>query len=237
MSAPGSLVPSNSSAELTRDGPANQLQSWGPPPAPATPPAGGLSIARYLAALRRYKWLIIGMVALGGVAGVIATKFVKPKYEVYARVMIAEPPDPRGPIRAGSVLNEAAWRELLTSFAILDPVARSLRLYVVPASESDDPLFAEFEHTSELRPGKYALAIDAATRRYELSRKSGSERSLVERGALGDSIGRSVGFLWAPGAEAFAGRSELLFEVRTPRDAASDIERRLIVVLPLESRF
>ena len=177
------------------------------------------------------------MVALGGVAGVIATKFVKPKYEVYARVMIAEPPDPRGPIRAGSVLNEAAWRELLTSFAILDPVARSLRLYIVPANEIDDPLFAEFEHTSDLRPGKYALAIDGATRRYELSRKSGTERSIVERGALADSIGRSVGFLWAPGAEALAGRKELLFEVSTPRDAASDIERRLNVILPLESRF
>ena len=177
------------------------------------------------------------MVALGGVAGVIATKFVKPKYEVYARVMIAEPPDPRGPIRSGNVLNEAAWRELLTSFAILDPVARSLRLYVVPADESDDHLFAEFDHTSDLRPGKYTLAINAATRRYELSRKERNETAVVERGSLADSIGRSVGFRWAPGAEALAGRKELEFAVRTPRDAASDIERRLSVILPLESRF
>jgi len=177
------------------------------------------------------------MVAIGAVAGVIATKFVKPKYEVYARVMIAEPPDPRGPIRAGNVLNEAAWRELLTSFAILDPVARGLRLYVMPTNPSDDRLFAEFDHTTQLRPGKYTLAIDAAARRYELSRKADKEAAVVERGSLGDSIGRSVGFLWQPGAEALAGRKELVFDVRTPRDAASEIERRLVVVLPMESRF
>src|SRR5215204_2498146 len=145
MSAPGSLVPSNSSAELTRDGPANALQSWGPPPAPATPPAGGLSIARYLAALRRYKWLIVAMVAIGAVAGVIATKFVKPKYEVYARVMIAEPPDPRGPIRAGNVLNEAAGGEVRTRVGVVGRVGGGRRLYVMPTNRGDGRVLAEFD--------------------------------------------------------------------------------------------
>jgi len=196
-----------------------------------------MSLNRYLAALKRYKWLIIAMVAVGGIVGVIATRFVRPKYEVSARVMIAEPPDPRGPIRSAQVLNEAAWRELLSSFAILDPVARSLRLYVIPENEADDPLFAEFEHTNDLRPGKYKLVVNPATRRYELSRASGSERAVVERGAVGDSVGRTVGFQWTPNAETLLARKELAFEVRTPRDAAADIDSRMVVVLPLESRF
>src|SRR5690349_11363667 len=166
MSASGSIVPSNSSVELTREGPPQGLQSWGPPAAPPTPPAsGGLSIARYMAALKRYKWLIIAMVAVGSIAGVLALRFVHPTYEVSARVMIAEPPDPRGPIRSGQVLNEAAWRELLTSFAILDPVARRLRLYVIPETDADAALFSEFDHTSDLRPGKYTLKVDPATKK------------------------------------------------------------------------
>jgi polysaccharide biosynthesis transport protein len=190
-----------------------------------------------MAALKRYKWLIIAMVAVGSVAGVLALRFVHPKYEVSARVMIAEPPDPRGPIRSGQVLNEAAWRELLTSFAILDPVARRLRLYVIPETDADAALFKDFDHTSDLRPGKYTLTVDPATKKYELSLKANGETSVVERGTPGDSIGRTVGFLWNPPAAEISSRKELAFEVRTPRDAASEIESNMIVILPMDSRF
>ena len=167
MPGSGSIVPSPSnSVDLAPEG-ASTMQTWGPPAAGATPPAGGLNLGRYFAALLRYKWLIVAMIAVGTVAGVIATRFVHPKYLVSARVMISEPPDPRGPIRAQQVLNESAWRELVTSFAILDPVARRLRLYVVPEKEADESLFADFEHTSDLRSGDYSLAVNPATRKYE----------------------------------------------------------------------
>lgn len=212
------------------------MQSWGPP-AGATPPAGGLNLGRYFSALFRYKWLILGMVGLGAVAGVVATRFVRPKYSVGARVMISEPPDPRGPIRAQQVLNEQAWRELITSFAILDPVARRLRLYVVPENEADSALFNDFDHTNDLRSGKYSLLVDAATRKYELSLKTGRDRAVVERGTVGDSIGRTVGFLWMPSAEALAARKTVAFDVKTPRDAASEVEDRLDVILPPDSRL
>jgi len=238
MPGPGSIVPSPSnSVDLAPEG-VSTMQTWGPPATGATPPAaGGLNLGRYFAALRRYKWLIVAMIAVGTVAGVIATRFVHPKYQVSARVMISEPPDPRGPIRAQQVLNEVAWRELVTSFAILDPVARRLRLYVVPEREADGSLFADFEHTSDLRSGEYSLTVDPATRRYELTLRSKGERAIVERGTVGDSIGRTVGFAWHPPAEALIARKALDFEVQTPRDAASDVVTRLDVFLPPESRL
>ena len=177
------------------------------------------------------------MIGVGTVAGVVATRFVHPKYEVSARVMLSEPPDPRGPIRAQQVLNEGAWRELISSFAILDPVARRLRLYVVPENEADSVLFADFDHTSDLRSGPYTLTVDPGTRKYELVLKTNGERSTVERGTVGDSVGRTVGFLWRPSADALTARKTVAFEVQTPRDAASDIVKRLKVELPQDSRL
>lgn len=178
-----------------------------------------------------------GVVLLGAIVGVIATRFVHPKYQVDATVVIAEPPDPKGPIQPGQVMNEAAWRELVKSFAILDPVAQRLRLYVSPQREADSLLFTGFDHTSDLRAGKYVLGIDRAAGRYSLTLKGPGASSVVEQGALGDSVGRAVGFLWRPSAELLAERQEVEFEVRTPRQVATELQQALNVVLPLDSRF
>jgi succinoglycan biosynthesis transport protein ExoP len=233
----GSLVPSHPSDVPSTIDSSGALQSWGPPAAPAAAQAGGVNVGRYVAALRRYKWLILGVVALGAAGGAVATRFVKPKYQVDATVVIAEPPDPKGPIQSGQVLKEAAWRELIKSFAILDPVARQLRLYVVPEESSDSALFAGFDHTSDLRPGSYVLELDAQKRGYTLTRRDESGDAVVERGTVGDSVGRAVGFLWHPALAGLGERREIEFEVKTPRQVASEIQTALNVFLPLDSRF
>src|SRR6185295_88316 len=126
----GSLVPQTSpSMELAPDGGGNAMQSWGPPSAPAPAPAA-VNLGRYVSALRRYKWMIAVIVLIGTIGGVLATRFIKPTYRVDTTVVIGESPDPKGPVRPQVVLNEAAWTELLKSFAILDPVARQSGLYV-----------------------------------------------------------------------------------------------------------
>ncbi len=232
----GSLVPSHPSDVPASIDSSGALQSWGPPAAPAAAQPGGLNVGRYVSALKRYKWLIVGGVIVGAAAGALATKFVTPKYQVEATVVIAEPPDPKGPIQAGQVLNEQAWRELLKSFAILDPVARQLRLYVVPGELKDSAVFAGFEHTTDLRAGMYTLAIDPQGRRYTLTRKSNGSSAVVERGAVGDSVGRTVGFLWHPALSGMADR-DIEFEVKTPRQVAGEIQGRLDVFLPMDSRF
>jgi capsular exopolysaccharide synthesis family protein len=223
--------------ELTPGGEAGQLQSWGPPsPAPAPAP-GSVNFARYFSAVRRYKWLIVLIVLVGTIGGLIATRFIHPIYQVDATVVIGEAPDPNGPVRPQGMLNEQAWSELLKSFAILDPVARKMALYVTPGSEADSVLFKQFAPTSDLQAGDYTLTVDRAANKYALAVNRERVTTVVERGALGDSIGRVVGFQWQPPAAQLASREELSFQVRTPREAAADLRNRLNVGLPPQSRF
>jgi capsular exopolysaccharide synthesis family protein len=234
----GSLVPSTpSSLDLAPDGEANLPQNWGPPAPPATPAPGAINIGRYVAALKRYKWLIVGIVLLGSVGGFVATRFIKPTYQVDTTIVVGESPDPKGPVRSPVVLNEQAWGELLKSFAILDPVARQMGMYVTPNTDGDSLLFRDFQPTSDLQTGEYSLTINRAAKKYDLSVKRGRAKAVVESGALGDSVGRSVGFVWLPSAEQLATREEVKFTVRTPREAANDLRNRLSVYLPPESRF
>ena len=238
MSGSGSLVPSSpSSLELAPDGSANAVQTWGPPAPPAPAPAGSANLGRYVSALKRYKWLIAVITLLGVIGGVVATRFIKPVYQVDTTIVIGESPDPNGPIRPQAVLRVEAWRELLLSFAILDPVARETGTYLTPKNEADSLIFRGFQPTSEMQPGAYTLTADRATKRYDLAVKRGRATAVVESGTLGDSVGRTVGFAWVPNAESVASRGEVKFEVRTPREAATDLRTRLSVWMPPESKF
>jgi len=233
----GSLVPSTpSQLELAADGGAVAGQNWGPPAAPPAAP-GAINIGRYVSALKRYKWLIAAIVLVGTIGGVVATRFIKPTYQVDTKIVVGESPDPKGPVRPQMVLNEQAWAELLKSFAILDPVARQIGMYVTPKSDADSLLFRDFQPTSDLQTGSYSLTINSASKKYQLAVKRGRSTAVVESGALGDSIGRTVGFAWLPPTAQLAARQTVKFDVRTPREAASDLRNRLNIYLPPESRF
>jgi polysaccharide biosynthesis transport protein len=231
----GSLVPSTpSSLELAPEGGA---QNWGPPAGPPAPAPGAVNIGRYVSALKRYKWMIAAIVAVGCIAGVVATRFIRPSYRVDTTIVIGESPDPKGPVRPAMVLNEQAWTQLLKSFAILDPVARQTRMYVTPRTEADSILFGNFLPTADLQTGDYSLTIDRQAKKYELAVRRARTNAVVDKGTLGDSIGRPVGFEWLPPADQLAARSEVKFRVRTPREAANDLSGRLTVWNPPESRF
>jgi capsular exopolysaccharide synthesis family protein len=233
----GSLVPHTPSAlELAPDG-GSAVQSWGPPAAPAPANAGGVNVGRFIAALRRYWWLIAIFAVVGAIGGFVATRFIKPTYIVDSTIVIGESPDPKGAVRPINVMREAAWKELLLSFAILDPVARKTRMYITPKSEADSVLFRGFEPTSDLRPGTYILKADPASKRFDLAAVRGRDEASVDKGVLGDSVGRTVGFAWAPEPSLFTKAMEMEFEVRTPREAANELRTRLSTFLPLESKF
>src|SRR5678816_106151 len=157
----GSLVPSTSpSVDIAPDGGPGAMQSWGPPAPPAAPAAGAMNLGRYVSALRRYKWLIAIMTLVGVVGGVAATRFIKPTYQVDTTIVIGESPDPKGPVRPQATMREEAWRELLLSFAILDPVARQSGSFLTPNSEPDSVVFRGFEPTSDLQAGDYTLTAN-----------------------------------------------------------------------------
>jgi capsular exopolysaccharide synthesis family protein len=178
------------------------------------------------------------IVLLGTIGAVAATRVIKPSYSVDTTIVVSESPDPKGPVQAGVLLKEQAWRELLQSFAILDPVARQTGSYLTPKTESDSAIFRGFEPTSDLQPGNYILRVDQATKKYELAIVRGRDEAAVETGTVGDSIGRTVGFSWSPDPQLLAARSgDVKFEVRTPREAAAELRANMNVFIPQDTKF
>ena len=211
-------------------------QDWGGGQEAAPAPAGP-KIGRSLSALNRFKWLILLFVLLGAGGGYAATKFVDPEYEVRATIMLEMGTGTNqgegGPIQANELLRASGWQDLLRSFAISDPVVNELALFVEPVRASDSTVFRTFRVAQRMQPGEYVITVTGNT--YTLRLKEPA--SEVEKGSLTDSIGRPVGFLWQPGAQAFAGRKEIEFRVETPREASIALIKKLKMVLNDGSSF
>ena len=212
------------------------LQEWGGAEHPVTAPSGP-KLGRYLSALNRFKWLIALLVILGGGAGYAATKFVIPEYEVQARIMLEMGTGTNqggrgGPIQASELLEASGWQDLVQSFAVSDPVVNQLALFVEPARAADSTLFRSFRVAQQMQPGDYLLTVSGNA--YSLLLKPATE---VERGSLADSIGRRVGFMWQPGAQAFTDRKEVEFRIQTPREASVALIRKLRMTLNTGSSF
>lgn len=219
-----------------------QLQEWQEPmpPATGTPASTQSPLERPLAAVRRYKWLMLGIVVVATAAGVGATRFITPQYDVQARIMIASqgPMENRvGPIRAAGLLEADDWSALLTSGAISDAVVRQLKLYLQPDDRATAPLFKNFGLSEPFYPGKYELLINSASRRWKLSLNPSGE--VVDSGLVTDSIGRRRGFLWTlpAGSLAASGEQRVRFTVSTPRETAVRLTERLGTRRMQESNF
>ena len=201
---------------------------------PATdrePEEESVQIGRYVSALMRYKWLLLLIMTVGTVASVAATRFVHPKYQSQATIWIAsETPQGRsvGPFRAEELVNSSAWPDLLTSFAILDSVVLKVGLYVRPDRRADTPAFSTFTLGDRFRPGRYVYEVSSATRQYTLATDEGT---IVERGPVGDSVGRKLGFKWLPPATLGVDK-EVKFTVVTPRTASLELRESMTPALP-----
>jgi capsular exopolysaccharide synthesis family protein len=217
-------------------GAAAPVQGWGDEPtlAPARSP-----LERPIAAIRRYKWLLLGIVALSVLGGVVATRLVQPEYEVRATIWInSETPlaDKTGPIRSNELLNAQAWVELIKSYRIADAVVRKLSLYVKPKNGADSAIFTNFAVAERFVPGTYVLAVEKDGRRWTLNL---ADAAFSEAGVAGDSIGRKMGLHWQPAANTvarFAGE-KVEFTVATPRETSIELMKRLDARLPDRSNF
>ncbi len=239
------LVPTaaNAAAVPRQDGFAPMPQ-WGGAPSAPPPSQGGVGdqLARTLAAIKRYKWLVLAVIAVGSTAGVTLTRFVKPKYDVSASIWIAATPGPSGrmgPVSAPGLVNsDVAWMELARSFSVLDKVVSKLALYVYPDVAADTLVVRDLYPSDSLQPGPYRLTIQGSS--YVLARPAqqrGEQDVVVERGAVGDSIGRAVGFQWQPSAQLLAGREQVGFYVVTPREAAFNLGSQLSVTVGQNSNL
>ena len=202
---------------------------WAPEP-PEENSEGTSQVTRLLSAISRYKWLTIGLAILGGVFGAVATRFVEPTFEAKAKIWIlsARPtnaPQPTGPIRADELLPQTSWAELFQSFAIMDSVVAKRGLAATPEDPRDRPAFIRFGTSERPIVGQYTLQVDERGQRYTLSRKT--DGAVVDKGTVGDSIGRPVGFRWAPSARQLTPGRTYTFSVVTPRDASTALLAKL----------
>lgn len=193
---------------------------------------------RLTGAIWRFRWLVLLVTLAGTGIGAVATRFVRPRYVTQATIWIdaRDAGDARAggmaPIQPGRLLDPEAWVDLLQSYVVLDSVVRQQHLYLTFHDRRDTALVAGFDLGDTFRPGSYVLSTDSVGRTYVLRSGSGVE---LERGAAGDSIGRSVGFRWAPGTLR-PGR-KIGFTVLTPRDAARDLGKQLDVRIDPEGNF
>jgi succinoglycan biosynthesis transport protein ExoP len=229
---PANLVPSD-----PNNGAPMQYQPGGrawSQAAVAPPPSSiGELLARVVSALGRYKWLILAVVAVGSSAGFALTQLVSPRYTVQGSIIIRKTSVGSGPISAPGLINDpSSWVDLVRSFIVVDQVVQTLGLYVRAENDGDSLLVKDLKPSAVLRPGKYELSINANGTRYDLIRpplRAGEPSVTVESGAVGDSVGRAVGFLWQPQAGRFRPGSVTGFTVITPRDAAVKLLTELVV--------
>ncbi|HEX7051965.1 MAG TPA: polysaccharide biosynthesis tyrosine autokinase [Longimicrobiales bacterium] len=192
---------------------------------------GGVNLRRLLPVLLRYKWMIIAITVLGGAAGVVASRTMRPEYQAQARIWIQAPQDKQpiqGPIQPGQLLEPAGWTDLLRSYTVLDSVVINQRLYLKPQSPEHADLFAGFELAERFRPGEYRVSVSQDGREIQLTSEDGG---LIETTAPGEPLGRGLGFHWAPPARAWKPGMEVRFAVVHPREVSRELSRRIAATM------
>ena len=198
---------------------------------------GGAKLRRYWAAIKRFRWLIIVLAAAGTIAGVIATRYIDPVYEARGALWIADVGmngGGGGAYRPPELLPNGSWVQLIRSFAVVDKVVAQERLWVKGKTWRDSLALAGINPTPRTIPGDYTLWSDSAKGTYSLQEAT---KGIFEHGRLGDSVGKSVGFSWAPTAASLQGDNKVSFTVTQPRSVGVDLITRLDVAMQENSNF
>jgi capsular exopolysaccharide synthesis family protein len=181
-----------------------------------------------LAAVQHYKWLVLGTVLLGMVAALVVIRRLPRTYRAQAVVWV-DALDRRSrdqaAIRAGQLLGlgSSAWVQLLRSATVLQDVVEERRSYLRASPKHDDILTA-FRATPDARPGRYRLVVSRDSNTYTLSN---DDDVVLESGTIGDSIGRGLGFLWAPAADAVTARRTVEFAIISRANAVASLGERI----------
>src|ERR1043166_1938110 len=220
------LVPNRTTQPPLPDDPdkSTGLESYAPQPSDGE--ALGHTLSRLRATLKRFRWLILALTSGGTGVGIVATRFIKPDYEVNATIWIETPSKGKAgtPIQGEELLDSKAWVELLTAFKVLDPVVQQQKLFIDAAQGPDSTVFKDFGLNEEFVGGRFELVVDHTSRTYTLHQLAGL---YTESGTLGDSIGRKLGWRWAPRFSPGRRDKKFGFEVVPPREASVALTKRL----------
>jgi capsular exopolysaccharide synthesis family protein len=100
------------------------------------------------------------------------------------------------------------------------------RLHVRPATPADSAAITGLDVGDAYTPGAYTLKVGPDGSRWALSNAQGRQ---LETGAAGDSIGRTVGFEWAPTAAELGRNRTLQFRVLPVRELSRGLLRRMYI--------
>jgi capsular exopolysaccharide synthesis family protein len=201
---------------------------------PLEEPEAGIPWERFIAAIKRHRWLVIVVAVLGTVLSVLGSRFVKPEYTVTSTIYIETPATKSGPIRAEELLVSVQWVELLRTNAVLDSVVQRLALFITPARLRDSALLTGFALAPRFRPGHYTVEREASSGSFRLLLEDGS---IVARAEAGDSLGRELGFAWVPSPSALPPGQKADFTVASHRDASAALLRNLNVLMAENGNF
>lgn len=186
----------------------------------------GLNPRRMLAAVLRYKWLILLVAVLGSGAGVFLARRMPSTYVAHATIWIesSRNQSESGPIRSGELLQSSSWVDLLRSYVVLDYVVRQEKLFLSPEHPADSVYLAGLDLADEFAPGSYEVLVDRPARTFVLETKDGRQ---MQAGSFGDSVGARLGFHWTPDLSTFPADRPVAFSVESPRDVSVSLLKRL----------
>jgi capsular exopolysaccharide synthesis family protein len=186
----------------------------------------GLNIKRAISAMWRYKWLVIAVTILGTGAGRMYSRAMKPTYAATTSVWIDQGGS-GGALRAPGMFDPEAWQDLVKSFAVWDTVVSNLRLNITINPPVDSKVKSQFFLGESFTPGYYHLRTDSSGKRYTLLKSD--DKTVIESGNMGDSVGARLGFRWVPVAGSLPVNEDLTIGVQSIRAAAAGYKERVVV--------
>ena len=193
---------------------------------------------RYRTAIRRFKWPVLAVTLTGVLVGIAAGRFIKPIYAARASIWIEganqKTAPPPGTAWSGDLLGTTGWVDLSRSYVVLEPVANDLRLYLSSKRPGDSTALASFGVKEGFRPGRYRLEVDSTGRSFVLVTRRGLT---LQRGAVGDSVGAVLGFVWVPAAAELTPRRRIDFTLESLNETALQLTERLRVKTDLDGNF
>ncbi|HVH69036.1 MAG TPA: polysaccharide biosynthesis tyrosine autokinase [Gemmatimonadales bacterium] len=191
-------------------------------------------------AARRYRWLVLTITAVGTLAGIVVSLFVQRSYVAHATVWIqgaarrAREARDEGPIWQAQLPISTGWMDLAQTNVVLQDVAAEQRLYVTPTEAGDSDALTTFALKDRVRPGTYRLRVDTEAKTFTLT----DTKKLVRlQGAVGDSVGPTLGFAWVPPPAALAPGRTVEFTVVSPYEAARVLGKRLKLSADADANF
>lgn len=215
-----------------RDAPVERAQPRSDPWVSDYAPVDDESVSwdRYLAAIRRYKYLVIACVVLGVGAAFYAYRSIEPEYVAEGSIWVtneARNASDQGPIQQAELLASSSWVELLLSFQVLEPVVLDQRLYLSYPAGTEHvfetfSLVRDTEGETDVTGGRYRLSVSPDRSELILSNAEDIE---VQRVPVGGTLGEGLGFRWSPPAPG--PDQPIDFGVSSPRQAAMGLRARL----------